>query len=235
MNLELDPHRKLNNKKRLAPLAGFMSLAIGITGCGGGSTTSKTSSSTKTEVTAPPTTMGNESTTSTTHPQETTTTTNTQQAAAGIILRPMMKDCGDTAETACYMPITEGYQSGTQAILVIENQTAPPSPNPFQIVWPRETSTGQNSDPVSVECYVTDGQSTAPPMGGQASTDWYEIAVPVSKITNHYVKSELEQPGSTQTPPIKSFEYNGVESVNGWAPIVYFNQLTPAPNVPACK
>lgn len=236
MNYEKEPHNKNLKRNRLAPLAGFMTLAIGIAGCGGGSTASKTSSTSKVEVTAPPSTAGNKkTTTSTTNQQESTSTTKVQQVAGGILMKPILKDCGDTAATACFINITENYKADSPGIIIDENVAGLPTPYPLQIVWPRATATGRHSDAVSVECYATDGESTAPPLGGQASTDWYEIAVPVSRVTNPTVLDELKHPGSTGTPPITSFDYHGVQSVNGWAPIVYFNQLTPASNVPECK
>jgi hypothetical protein len=187
--------------------------------------------------TAPQTTNGNESTTtSTISQQETSTTTPVQNAAGGILMKASGDSfCIGSTEYPCYMPISDNPYK----ILGVanENETMPPSANSFSIVWPEATVGGNRGDAVSVECYITDGQSSVPIAGGQSSTDWYEIAVPVSKITNHYVISELEHPGSTQLSPITSFDFNGVQSVQGWAPIGMFDEanLTPAPNVPACK
>ena len=138
--------------------------------------------------------------------------------------------CAAGAQYPCYMPIEAGY---TASELEDQNTINLAIPS-YKIAWPEATAGGHKGDTVAVQCYVTGGTYTAPPLGGTGSTDWYEIAVPVSNIPSFNL-ALLEHPDTAGRTPVTTFNYNGVQSVNGWAPIVYFNELTPSPSVPACK
>ena len=233
MNFEKGTRNNHLNRRRLAPIAGLMTVALGIAGCGGGSSASNKNAvgNSKVAVTAP-TTGKSKETAPSSGSTSTTSTPNVSSGHPGVLMKPNLQDfCADGAVYPCQMPLTEGYKAGTQKILIIENEN-----NADLLTWPVGTAGGNKGNAVSVECYVTDGERITGMYGPKlSSTDWYEIAVPLSRVTDPTVLSEVEHPGSTQTPPIKSFSYQGVQYINGWSAIVDFNQTSPSPNIPACK
>lgn len=230
MNLEIDPHRKLINKRRLAPLAGLMSLAIGITGCGGGSSTNKSSAS-KVEVTAPTTVKSKDTTPSSTNKEGSSTTTSVAQNPTGgdVSMKPSMKGFCIDPNPACEMDIVVSPYMNTHNYAVSEN-SALGMQNPDIPQWPLGTYGGYKGDSVVVKCYITNGAETQDMNGNPVTPDWYQLVVPEQRVTNPTVIKEIDQPGSG----ISSFEYDNQKAIIGWASIAWFNQTAPAPNVPAC-